>query len=85
MYIIEDLKQPFHQNYFSFLSNIKKIPIIEGIIPTIINVIIDNEKTLAALTPNKPNNVINAASLVPNPLILIGIIATNVPSGIMAR
>ena len=58
---------------------------MEGITPTIKWANIDIEKTFAAPILNIANKLIRAASLVPRPFILIGIIETRVPKGIIAR
>jgi len=59
----------------------RKIAKIAGKIPVKIKLKTDIENVFAAETPNNPNNPIRVASLVPNPLIVIGIRETIVPMG----
>lgn len=56
-----------------------------GSIPESIKVISDIENTFSAAIPNKPNIVIKTASLVPSPLIVIGINPINVAIGNIAK
>ena len=53
--------------------------------PAIKRVIRLIENTLVAAIPNNPNKLINVASLVPNPAILIGIKETSVAKGKILR